>query len=308
MDPNDPVIQAVVAPFLVALVIVAGSRMVGGRLATALAGLGVVLAVLTGYVLLEGAPSWPAATAKQKLFLLTVAGAALGIFLDRRGRSRLAVRLTVILFPAVCLLWLDWRNIAGGPEATRLLTLGLLWLGSVSTLSQFARLSAAGDGAVTAGIIMAASAIGVLVVADIGVVAALVGDRVMADAGASISLALLCAAVAAAVGAFTLWWFAAGVTADRRDQAGAALVFGAGGAILLIAHILVLFTPKASWLALIPLLLVPFVDLAARNVSLGQGRLARIVEPAVLAGLAAVPVLAAAGLSFMAARGSATGY
>lgn len=309
MNPDDPVFQAFIAPFSVAFAITAVSRVIGGRFAVLLAGLGVVVAALAGYVLLEGAPAWPAATAKQKLFVLTALGAALGLLLDARGRPRALERSTIVLFPAACLLWLDWRNIAGGPDAMRILTLLLLWLGSVAALSQFARLSAGSASAVSAGILLAAAAVGVLVVADIGVVAALMGDAVMADAGASISLALLAAAVAAAVGGFAVWWFAATVLADRRDQAGATLVFGAGGAMLLIADILVLFTPKASWLALLPLLLVPVVDLAARNLRLGQGRAAQIAEPVILAALAAVPVLAAAGLSFMAARSAAvSGY
>ncbi len=87
LDLNNPVFQAVIAPFVVAFLVIGSSRLVGWRTGSeVLAGLGVAAGLLMAFIQLRGFPSLPPNSAPEKLFYL-ITLARLDIFGRRIGGS-----------------------------------------------------------------------------------------------------------------------------------------------------------------------------------------------------------------------------
>ena len=178
---HNPVFQTVLAPFTVALILAAVLRLAGGRgRGAAVMGIAIAVGFLVGYGLFEGVPSFPPLASKQKVFYLAVLGGLVGLALDLIRRSATLKWAAIILFPAVCLVWLAWRQLLAGPELGLLVHLALVWAGFTLVLWRLAAVGNGEGGALTANIlliVMAAGASGV------------------AMAGASITLSLLFGAV-----------------------------------------------------------------------------------------------------------------
>ena len=192
-------------------------------------------------------------------------------------------RGAVVVFPLACALWFAWRRLGGSPDIEFLATLAGLWAIGALFLDRLAQIGEQ-DGALNAGIPLIAAALGAAVVSM---------------QGASITLALLSGAVAAAAGGLALTDFAVWVARGRRRPFGAAAVLGGGGALVALAGIMALYTPQISKPALALLLLVVFADRAARRLSLGSALAARIGEPLALGALTAVAAFAAIGLAYL---------
>jgi hypothetical protein len=289
MSIDDPVFQAVIAPFAVTLLVVAAARIFGGgRQAELLAGLGVVLGILVGYALLEGVPQFPPPASKQKLFYLIALGGVVGLAVDRLGRPSLLDALAVVAFPAVSLAWLAWRQLNAGPELMFLVTLGMLWTGSAAALRRLADASDRGAG-VTGPLLLIVAAAGAAGVALLGRTA---------------TLALLSGAIAAAVGAVALWNYVASFRGGGRAGFGRTAILAAAGGLAVICALLVLYTPTASRVALVGVLLVPFSEPVARRIRLGSGAAERILGPVLHGAVAAVPALAAIGFAYVASGGT----
>lgn len=279
---DDPLVQTVGVPFVVALVVAAVIRGVGGAgRGGRLMGLGVPAGFLAGYVLFEGVPFFPPVAAKQKVFFLVLLGAAAGLTIDAVGRRRALRSAAAVIFPAVCVVWLAWRQVAAGPTWEFAITAALLWLGLCLILW---RLNATGEraGAQSAVIVLLATSAGAAVVAMFG---------------RSLSLVLLFVALAAAAGALVLWAYAASLINRSPIAFGATALLGGGGALVALACVLALYTPAASLLALAILLLVPFADTLATRLPLGGSLMGRVLGPPVLAAICAVPALAAVGVA-----------
>lgn len=281
---QNPLFQAVLTPFALALILIALIRLAGGaRWGGRAAGVALAIGLLVGYVLLEGWPPFPPPAAKQKAFYLIALCGLLGLALDLGRLPVVILRVAAVAFPALCLGWIAWRRLAAGPDGAFVLQLGLLWLGSAAVLWGLAD-----DGRRHGPL-----AVCVLVIVTAAAAAAI------AMLGASISLALLAAAVAAAAGGCAIWIYGERLF-GREAEASAALVLGGGGALAALAPVMSLYTPQISQPALAVLVLVPFSGLLAGRIPLRGDRLERIASPIILAIVAALPALAAVGVAYLA--------
>ena len=238
---------------------------------------------LVTYVVVEGLPAFPAAGGKQKIFFLGLAGLVLGLLLDISGRAAVVERIAIVVFPAAGLLWMAQRLLSFGVDLEILLPLVLLWAVSVVILW---RLSLAG-------------AHGGIMVPGIQVVVASVGVSVVALVGASASLAQLSGGLAAATGGVLLLAFVALVVFGSRYGFGALGVFGAGGTLLALSYVLVLFTEDVSLWALAILSLIFLTDLVPLNIRFGNDAVRRALRPVALTLIAAIPAVVAIGVAFL---------
>jgi hypothetical protein len=288
MDTADPVFQTVVAPFGLALLVVAAARLGGGaQRSDIVAGAGVALAILVGYALFEGIPRFPPPAAKQKLFYLIALGAALGLIVDSLGRPAFIDRLVLLVFPAVCVIWLAWRQLSAGPALSEATTLLLLWVGMAAALWRTAE--AGNRGGSTAGPVL--------------VIVAALGIAGVAMLGRTMTLSLLSLTIAAATGALAVWSHLSAILGYAARGGARTLLLPAAGGLAIICALLVLFTPTASRMALIGILLVPFTKPVARRIHLGSGAAERVLTPLVHGFVAALPALAAVGIAYVTSGG-----
>ena len=277
---NDPAVQTGLVPFAVALGLAALLHALGaGRVM----GLALGAGFLAAYALFEGVVPFPPPAAKQKVFYLVAFGMATGLLIDLAQRPAWLTRGAVIAFPLACALWFAWRRLGGGLDLGFAASLIGLWAGGAMLLARLERLGES-QGALTAGILLAAAALGAAGVAMLG---------------ASITLALSAGAVAAAAGGLALWAYLALVLGGRASPFGITAVLGGGGALVALAGVMALYTPQVAKIPLALVLLCLFADRAAERIGLGGGMLARLGGPVVLAALASVPALAAIGLAYL---------
>ncbi len=284
---SDPAVQTGLVPFALALALAALAGALGvGRVASLALGIG----FLSAYALFEGVAPFPPPAAKQKLFYLVAFGVVAGLAIDLLNRPAWLSRAAVVAFPLACALWFAWRRLGGSMELGDLgfaASLLGLWAGGALLLFRLDRVGQA-QGAVPAGILLIAAALGAFGVSILG---------------ASITLALSAGAAAAAAGGLTLWGYLVWIVKGRASPFGAAAVLGGGGALVALAGIMVLYTPGIGKIPLVLLLLCLFADQAAQTIGqgigLGGSALGRAAGPIVLAALAAVPALAAIGLAYL---------
>lgn len=280
---TDPAVQTGLVPFVLALALAA---LAGAFGAGRIAGLALGIGFLAAYALFEGVASFPPPAAKQKLFYLVAFGAGAGLAIDLLNRPVWLSRAAVVAFPLGCALWFAWRRLGGSMDLGFAASLLGLWAGGALLLLCLDRLGQT-QGAVPAGIVLVAAALGAAGVSMLG---------------ASITLALSAGAVAAAAGGLTLWSYAVWIAGGRAGPFGAAAVLGGGGALVALAGVMVLYTPGIGKVPLALLLLCLFADQAAQRIGQGAGlggALGRAAGPIVLAALAAVPALAAVGLAYL---------
>ena len=281
---DDPAVQTGLVPFALAFGLAAVLQALGaGRVMELALGAG----FLAAYALFEGVAPFPPPAAKQKVFYLVAFGLAAGLLIDLAKRPAWLTRGAVIAFPLACALWFAWRRLGGSLDGSLdpgfAASLLGLWAGGALLLARLERVGES-QGAVTAGILLIAAALGAVGVAMLG---------------ASITLALSAGAVAAAAGGLVLWSYLVSILKGRTVPFGTAAVLGGGGALVALAGVLALYTPQAAKIPLALLLLCLFADQAAQRASLGSGLLARLGGPVVLAALACVPALAAVGLAYL---------
>jgi hypothetical protein len=122
---------------------------------------------------------------------------------------------------------------------------------------------------------------------------AALGLGVISLFGHSASLSQLSFGLATALGGFMLWnW------PINRYKFGAALLLGAGGALIATAFVLVLYA-EASPIPVAMLLLCFFADFAAKRVKLPSGKIGEALKPIVLGGVALIPAIAAAAVGYV---------
>jgi hypothetical protein len=285
LDTNNPVFQAVIAPFVVAFLVIGASRLVGWRTGSeVLEGLGVAAGLLLAFVQLRGIPSLPPNSAPEKLFYLITLAGLIGVALDLLGRPPLIGRLAFLLFPAICLAWFSLRPLLAGPDVGLLIKLALMWAGAAIVLWQICVATARG-GALAGAILIIATAVGA---AGVAALAPFVG------------VTLLCAAVAAVAGATALWAYGARVLVGTPMTIGATLLLGAAGGLVATVLLLVLFTASVSTAGAALLIAVPFAGLVAERLLLGGGTGRRIFGPVLLTLIAAVPAAGAIGVAYLA--------
>ncbi len=196
-----------------------------------LAGASIGLAFLLGFGLIVGWPPFPPISSTQKLPYLVLLGLLLGGLLEVIGAGRFLGRLAALLWPAVIIGWLGWRQVASGGFQP-LATIVLLWLGGAIILFLMEEGREAG-----------AKPPAALLIAS-------VGASLIAFLGSAASLAQLFGMLAAAIGGFLLWnW------PRPRHPFQAAANLGGTGAFVTLAALLVLFA-ETSLAALAVLALV----------------------------------------------------
>ena len=122
---------------------------------------------------------------------------------------------------------------------------------------------------------------------------AALGLGAIAIFGAAPELGQISFGLATALGGFALWNWPV-----NRYPFGGALLLGAGGALIALAFVLVLYS-ETSPIALAILLLCFFADVAAKRVKLPAGKFGDALRPFVLIGLALVPALAAIAVAYI---------
>jgi hypothetical protein len=283
LDLNNPVFQAVIAPFVVAFLVIGSSRLVGWRTGSeVLAGLGVAAGLLIAFVQLRGIPSLPPNSAPEKLFYLITLAGLIGAALDLLGGPPLIGRLAFILFPAICLAWFSLRPLLAGPDAGLLLKLALMWAGAAIVLWRICVANARG-GALAGAILILATAVGA---AGVAALAPFIG------------VTLLCASVAAVAGALALWAYGARLL-HAPMTIGATSLLGAAGGLVAAVLLLVLFTASVSTAGAAFLIAVPFAGLVAERLLLGGGIGRRVFGPVLLTMVAALPAAVAIGLAYL---------
>jgi hypothetical protein len=272
LDIQHPVVQSVVIPLALALALTGIIRFAfGPQYGKVLAAAASGLALLAACVLVLGIPPWPPRTALEKLPAMVAASLAIGAIMDTAEPSRTGIA-------------------AAGVGLT---LLGYVWL----AMPQFSRL-----GALDAAMLAAAALVACVIISGISLaeplsesvpamlVVAGVGLAGVAFNAGSLKLFQLSLALASATGGYALWnW------PKPRYPFGRAGLFSAGLAWLLLALLTMLLT-KVRPLAL--LLLASAFLAVAIAVRIPLGRLERrVVEPLLVALLAAIPSVAAVVLS-----------
>jgi hypothetical protein len=284
VDPNNPVFQAVIGPFVVAFLVIGSSRLVGWRTGSeVLAGLGVAAGLLVAFVQLRGIPSLPPNSAPEKLFYLITLAGLIGVALDLSGRPPLIRRLACVLFPAICLAWFSLGPLLAYPDFGLLIKLALMWAGAAIVLWQICIATERG-GALAGAILVLATAVGA---AGVAALAPFIG------------VTLLCASVAAVAGALALWAYGARLLVRAPMTIGATSLLGAAGGLVATVLLLVLFTASVSTAGAAFLIAVPFAGLVAEPLLLGGGIGRRVFGPVLLTVVAAVPAAGAIGLAYL---------
>jgi ethanolamine utilization microcompartment shell protein EutS len=284
VDPNNPLFQAVIGPFVVAFLVIGSSRLVGWRTGSeVLAGLGVAAGLLMAFVQLRGIPSLPPNSAPEKLFYLITLAGLIGVALDLLGRPPLIGRLAFVLFPAICLAWFSLRLLLAQPDVGLLIKLAIMWAGAAIALWQICVANARG-GALAGTILILATAVGA---AGVAALAPFIGAT------------LLCASVAAVAGALALWAYGVRLLVRAPMTIGATSLLGAAGGLVATVLLLVLFTASVSTAGAAFLIAVPFAGLVAEPLLLGGGIGRRVFGPVLLTVVAAVPAAGAIGLAYL---------
>jgi hypothetical protein len=281
---NNPVVQAVIGPFVVAFLVIGASRLVGWRTGSeVLAGLGVAAGLLVAFVQLRGIPSLPPNSAPEKLFYLTLLAGLIGVALDLLGPPPLIRRLAFVLYPAICLAWFSLRPLLASSDVGLLIKLAPMWVGAAIVLWQISVATERG-GALAGTIIILATAVGA---AGVAALAPFIG------------VALLCASIAAVTGALALWAYGERLLVGRPMTIGATSLLGAAGALVATVLLLVLFTASVSMAGAALLIAVPLAVLVAEPLLLGGHIGPRVFGPVLLTVVAAVPAAGAIGLAYV---------
>ena len=268
----DLVGKGVLLPLLLSFVLTGVVRICLGRPnGPLLAAIGIAAAVGISYAVLFGWPVFPPRSAAQKVAYLSVFGLILGLMLDLRGDGKAAAWLASIVWPAVIVGWLGWRQL-NAPTTETIISLGIVWIAGIFVCAMLFRDRGPRPN----------SAILLLVSA--------VGAALITLFGASGSVGQMYGILAAATGGFLLWnW-----PVPRFPFAGLGTI-GGGGILIALATQTVLFT-NASKIAMGILLLVFISPLVLSRWQMA-GR--PVVGPIVLGVTAAIPALVAAIIAFI---------
>ncbi|MSO69608.1 MAG: hypothetical protein EXQ98_04940 [Alphaproteobacteria bacterium] len=272
---SDPLVQSVLVPVAVGFLLTGAIRIANGQARGPLvAGASVGLGFLIAYGLTLGVPPLPPSAPEHELPYVVVAGLVIGFLLDFFRRGPLYRETLYLLGSAAALYWIAQARIDAG-DAWTYLGLIALWLGALMAGYRLELDRSAGLNPVLK-----------LLVAALGLGA-------IAILGAAPELGQISFGLATALGGFALWNWPV-----NRYPFGAALLLGAGGALIALAFVLVLYS-ETSPIALALLLLCFFADVAAKRVKLPAGKFGDALRPFVLIGLALVPALAAVAVAYI---------
>ncbi len=260
-------------PLLVSFLLAGAlGRLAGPARGPLLASASIALGLLAAYVVIAGLPRFPPPASDQKLPYLILASLLLGVALEVTRLARSPHWGPIAAGSALALVWLAWPLLRS-PSLSTLALVAVLWLGGTVGL---ARLYEASTRDIDAPMML--------------LLVALAGGPI-ALAGASASLAQYSGALAAATGGFLLWnW------PTCRHRFGCVGVFGAGGALLALFGIMVLYS-EVSRLALLLLLPVFFADSAASGLPLPDRLHGRLLRPILITVVSSIPIAVAVAIA-----------
>lgn len=277
---DDLLLQSGIYPFAAAALGVGVLRLIGGSARGRLiAGGGIGIGFLIGFVLILGAPMrWPQSSS-EKLFAIAALAAALGLALDLSRDSPPVTRLFAAVSSLAALTWLGWPRIVA-QDWIDIAVLAAVAGGGGIVLT---RLFASGPQATDAGIKLMVACIALALVSVFG---------------ASASLGQLAGAAAAATAGFLIW-----IWPVPRFPFAASAVLGGGLTFVALTGVVAVFTdaPKPALAMLLPIF---FADLAFARVPKTQHGMNRAIRPILLAAVALIPALAAVGLASLLGGGS----
>jgi len=267
-------------PFGVALAAAGALRLVAGPDKGArYAGISVVIGFAAAWNWLLLAP-WVPFDALSRVIYIAIGGSIAGLALDLVALRR---SWAIVIVAAVFVLGCVWATISGAligapPDDTAgWLLFGLylfVWLGLLVRLDVLKR---EGPAALVTVFMLAIG---------LGLVAQMSGEGAVGAAAYALA--------AAFAGLLALSWI-------LSLAVGNVIVLGGGGAVLGLAMALAEPGSKASVIALIFLLLVPFADGTAKRLPLGPAAMRSALYPLALIGVSALPVSLAGVIAFLLA-------
>jgi len=283
---HDPLTLRLLLPLALSFALAGLFRLVFGPRGRVIASAAIPLSALTVHLILAGLPGLPPTTG-DKIAWLTMAGIAIGLVLDLVRVPRSLSWLALILWPAVVIAWICVETVLAvphlpetGPDgAFRSLVLIALLLGFwIAASTALSRLESAGG--FDAAIMTAVAAAGL--------------GFILLHSGLP-RLGVPALALASATGGFLLWNLG-----RTRFPFEAAAILGGGTFLLALCASFARSADNAvAFVILALLILVFFADRSARRVPLGAGRAGRLAAPLVLAGVSAVPALAAIAVAVL---------
>jgi len=277
---DDPGFQAVAVPLVIAFTAMAAAwgLPTAGRSLALGACLGI--APLVAWGLLEGVPGFPPVQAKHKAFFAAASGGGMGLLLEAFRAGHKLRWVAMVLWVAGVLAWLGWRHWVAGPDWS-FVAAGFAWgVAALLLLCRFDHLAEE------------QGAVGVLA----GLLPTAAGLTGVALRGASASVALVAAAIAAGTGGAALVVYGQQIRGGRRFEAGPAAAWAGGGALLALGAVTVWFVPLASRIALALLVLAPWAS-ALLPQPAEATRVARMTYPLLLLGAGGVIAVAAWGVA-----------
>ena len=186
MDYNHPVVQSVLQPLIVAFALTGGINLAGrSRWGACLASAAIATSLLIVILQLLGMPPWFPRTGMQKLSYLVFLGLLLGIGLETRLHNRIKVLMIGLIWLMLMQLWLAWPQLRT-PTPSLIVQFAALY--TLAALC-FWRVMLLREQNLEPVVMILLAAIGLAGVAFIS---------------GSLSIAHLCAALAAAVGGLAL--------------------------------------------------------------------------------------------------------
>ena len=272
---SAPGVAAWLWPLATSLVVTGAIRLAAGReRGPRLAGIGAGAVILVSIFILGGPPGLAAATFTQQIVVLTLAGLAVGAFLDVEAIGGWPRRVTLIVLPIAGLMWVTAQASASATFPDRNVVVALFGAAALAT----GRINRVKGSAMTAPILVALAALGLAWLSWIAATFAMV----------QINLA-----IAGAIGGYLLWNWPV-----FRFAPGAALTLASSAPLLAMAGGLTLIA-GIDRLALAVLGLVFFSDWIAGLIPLGGGRIAHALRPLLVI---AAGLLIAAAAALLAVR------
>lgn len=277
---DDLLFQSGIFPFAAAALGAGILRLIGGSdRGRLIAGGGIGIGFLIGFVIILGAPMrWPQSSS-EKLFAIAALATALGLALDLSRDSAPVTRLFAAVSSLAALTWLGWPRIVA-QDWIDIATLAAVALGGGFALT---RLFASGPQATDAGVKLMIACVALALVSVFG---------------ASASLGQLAGALAAATAGFLVW-----IWPVARFPFAACAVLGGGLTFVALTGIVAVYTdaPKPALAMLLPIF---FADLALARLPRTQRGMNQAIRPILFAAVALIPALAAVGLASLLGGGS----
>ncbi len=281
MSVDHPVIQSALIPLVLGFALAGVIRALGGTgLGDRSAAAAIPVAVLTAYFLTLGMPSWPPSGGLAKWPFVVGLSLLGALVIACTSLSVAWIRGLAIAVLVLALAWIAWPLVGNGSLAS-MIGVGALMLGGGIVLWRTVRGTKAAPSVEPLVMLIAASA----------------GLAGVALVSASLSIAQMAGALAAAAGGVALWnWPVARFAFGTEGAIGAVIP------LVSLAGLVMVSTNAPSWV-LLPLALVFFADGVCDRLPFVSRRLGPVLRPLVTLIVAMVLAALAVALATLASTG-----